>query len=67
MELLLVAVAVVRLAIAARTRRIPYAFIFFKPLYVEQSKRPKSFWVVVAFYIAVATMVAIDATRSLTS
>jgi len=67
MELLLVAVAVVRLVIAARTRRIPYAWIFFRPLYVEQTKHPKMYWLVVAFYMAVATMVAIDATRSLTT
>ena len=59
MPLIFVAAILLNLAIAARTGRIYYGRGFnMNALYVEHSKRPRIFWLLVAFHVAVASMAA---------
>lgn len=59
MPIIFVAAILLNLAIAARTGRIYYGRRFnMHPLYVEHSKRPRIFWLLVTFHVAVASMAA---------
>lgn len=58
MPLLFVAAIIVTLGIAGWTGRIYYGRGFnLRLLYVERSKHPRIFWLLVAFYVAVGGMV----------
>jgi hypothetical protein len=44
------------LAVAFRTGRVYYGSIVTRLLYVERSRRPAIFWLLIAFYICVGVM-----------